>query len=216
MLFLGLLFVALAPPANAFTQLDPITGTRISEYVTQSILGSPPLPSLTDDKKHHLKPQASYLVMVTDDATTAPDGASTYYGGAFKGGTAGLGYAQNNKQKLSLYGFGLFNRVSGSINSTIVSPGGAASTVDLTNMVSSGYSLFLGGSYRLWSEKTFPLLIGLLAGPFASKFTSDLDEGQYHYSASALIFGAAIGIQAYLKVFGIKFNPYYFYYTDFS
>ena len=168
-----ILFLVISSNVLAATKLDPLIGVRMSQLITQTVLASPPQPSLVRTREHHLIPQVSYLIAEAEDSTPNEIGSMSY-NGKFSGWTAGLGFTESTQTKLSYYGFAIASRSSGSI--TIYDNySGSTNTNKLSDMNNSSYSIAGGLSYRLWDVKSFPISLGILLGPFASRFDSSFN-----------------------------------------
>ncbi len=224
-LVLGLVLFVRSDRAEAITKFDQILGIRISQAIGQNILGNPPLPRLEEKQRSHFTPMVSYVEVNVDNPTStfAPSDPSDpnsqlvgipTYSGRLQGWTAGAGLTQSSKQNWSVYAFGNMSRVEGEIKRTDVSY-----PLGLKDMKNSGYNLSVGLSCRLWSEKTFPIVLGVLGGPFISRFDSkfNLDNGtNASYRSTSFIYGPMLGLQALLRIKRLEFNPFFLQYWDLS
>jgi hypothetical protein len=204
--------------AQAATKLDQMIGIRLSQRVSQTILAAPPLPSLTEDREHHLIPTGSSLKATAEDSN-ANDYSTSHYGGKFSGWTGGMGFTESTRKNLSYYGFAMMSQLKGKISMTNYdSSGTQIYNASLDNMQTTGINLAWGLSLRLWSAKKAPFSLGILGGPFASRFSSKfaVSGGGGNYSANSFVYGPSIGAQAFFQPFKIRINPYVLYYHDLS
>ncbi len=219
-----LALISLNRPVWATTQLDPLIGVRVSEYTSQRVLSSPPLPALDADKAHQLIPSLAYLVS-SAGATTTSGLSEQSYSGSFKGGTFGLGLVTSIDPNLSFYGFALLNSLKGSIgiDDTYSGTPPAAFHFELSGMNNFGYNAMLGLEKRLiGSSKDSAFQFGVFGGPFLSGFTTKFvveasnGSSNSNYNATSFVFGPMAGVQALLKIWKIRINPYALYYLDLS
>lgn len=194
-------------------------GIRFAHYVAQSALASPPLPNLVDESSKedfHVSPSVSYL----PGELLPPSG--NIYGGTFTDWSYGLGLTHDTTKRLSLFAFGMMSRMNAEVHVNISLQDGTATspTPFLDNMKNLGYNFAGGFSYRLWSIRSPAMALGLMVGPYYSKFKSELRlvyaDPPQNYAAEPVIYGAVVGAQAYAKLLGIKLRPYIVYYRDFS
>lgn len=207
-----------AMPARAETTLDPMIGIRFAHYVAQSALASPPLPNLVDESQKenfHVTPSVAYLPgYLLPPADNSYDGSFTDWSFAF-------GLTHDTAKHLSLFAFGMVSRMSAEVNTNFTADGTVGvSTTFLDNMKNLGYNFAGGFSYRLLSMRVPAMAFGVMAGPYFSKFKSEFrflfSDPPRTYGAEPVIYGAVVGAQAYLKLWGIQLRPHIVYYRDFS
>lgn len=204
----------------ASTAFDPMIGIHIGQLVANNILASPPMPTIAEQNKSanlHISPVVSYLKV---NAGKSDDD----YSGTLSGYSAGVGFTLDSKTKLSYYGFATYSQTKGGIDQNGLSSTYGTSLKDMQNIA---LNLSMGASLRLWSAKDFPLVIGILAGPFVSSFTSKLVANttdpnssgtrfDSNYSSDSLVYGPMAGVQGYFQIGGLAVNPYFLYYKDLS
>lgn len=215
-----LLFFSLGSYASVI--FDPLIGTRIGQVITNKILASPPMPKIAGKEASF---QISPLGSVVEVKAEKSEPDSENFTGSSKGYSAGMGFTYNSKTKLSFYGFATSAETKGEIQTPGFNPN---SGTKVSGMKNSGTNVSLGASYRLWSENDFPLVVGILAGPFVSKYKNSLvatskEPGNssgpmtdHPYSSESTVYGPMAGIQAHYKLAGVSINPYFLYYKDIS
>lgn len=213
--------------SSAETAFDPLIGIRTGQAVTNSILASPPLPGISREQEgtqYHLSPQVSYILVRAENNVQNDEKMIPTYSGDFTGNSIAIGYTRDSQTRLSYFGFITYSKANGKI---MESPSGFGTTLE--NMSSSSINFSAGVSLRFWSERQFPVVIGLLAGPFISKHSSRLtatfrdpsssdssSNSSNQYSSESFIYGPMLGVQAYFKISSLAFNPYFLYYKDLS
>ena len=198
--------------ARSVTKFDQILGLHISQAISQEIMGSPPLPSLEEKTKSHFRPMVSYLVAQANNSAATSSGGTAAYNAELKGWTAGMSLTNSSKHNMGFYLFATMSDAEGDIKSD------ESFSIKLKDMKTFGYNLSTGISYRLWSEKDFPLTIGVLAGPFASRFANEfvLDPIGYKYNSATFLYGPMVGAQGHVRILGLRLNPFFLQYFDLS
>jgi len=221
------LYLLINPIAHGASSIaDQLLGIRLAQTVSQNILASPPLPSLVENTKSGIKPAGSYLTLKMEGKEKYDEAYPPLrFGGKGKGWSAGLGITEHTKQKLSFFGFGI---MSSTKSTMVLNHENSNAGFYLHNIKSIGYNLMGGLSYRFWTRKTFPIVLGALGGPFFSYFRSEFktsnspiyEEGNEFetetYSSSTLVFGPMVGAQLFLSIWGMEINPFILRYMDVS
>ncbi len=220
---LFLIFI-LCGRVEAKTALDPLIGMRVSLLASQTLLGTPPLPSMRYDRSH-VTIQGSYLSVSAKEQQNATanseDFTEIHYNGVFKGGALGLGYTSKAANGVGYFVFGVANYLSGDLD--IYSPGSSSASGHLKDMKNLGASMAAGLNWSIWnSSKIVPMSLGFLLGPTASYFnstfhiTTDSANTNYNYETHPTLIGGLVGLQSGMSLGDIFINPYALYYSDSS
>jgi hypothetical protein len=200
-----------------------MVGMRVSQKTVSEILGSPPLPSLAENAKSGIRPTISKIDIKFE-------GSETYnftfnLGGRGKGWAAGLGWTRHTRSKTSLFGFIVGQRTNSKmdITGTQTTDFGTSNVAfSFSEMKGDGLTLMGGLSYRLWSRRQFPIVLGVFVGPFVSFFRSDFYQSMGDqiwstrdaYSNRVFTGGPMIGAQLDWRFWGLTLNPFIVHYED--
>lgn len=204
---------------------DPLTGVRVSLIGLQTVLASPPLPSLDIENRGEATFQLAYLKARVNDsysvAAQGDDSPSTGRArGSFKGYGFGIGLTTSARHDFGFYGFGIYNSINGDLR---ISTDGFPTALNLADMKNTGAAFATGVSLRLIGTKKNALSMGIFAGPTLSYFTStfkaaseDTSVATVDYSATPSTYGAMGGVQMGVTIAKVYLNPYAIYYRDLS
>lgn len=219
LIFILIIFPFFSLSCWASSSIDYSTGVRISIGAAQTLLVSPPLPSLESTGGYILTPQLGTTKVKTEGKenvpalTTPPTAAFSYnYLGELNGTSGGIALTINTKSPLNGFIFLIDSTLTGQIDSDMTGIN-AFSLKNINTHVQAGA---LGIGYRLWGEAKSPFSVGLFAGPSVMKVTSSFDVPGVTFNMNPTINAAYYGLQVNLRLNKILINPYFVVLSDLS
>jgi hypothetical protein len=211
MRFLFFLFL----PCLGFAQTtDPYNGVRVALFGAQSILSTPPLPTLEGGGKSVTTVQVGYFTAKAKNPIE-----TVTYDGDFSGGSAGLSYTGKSQGRNNFFALVMFGQVNGSMESR---DSFVVNTTKLSDVVTDTSIMAFGTSFRFSGTESGAISAGILLAPViinlktSFKVTTNGVLDPKEYSSNPTIYGGIIGLQYKIRIDNILFLPYALYMYEFS